>query len=206
MKTEQRPKPSVGRSTGQGVAGNGESEGLRGDDPIGRWGNRQADRPERERTDNQRRHGRATRCFTGEAKDGGRCGVGEAGMSVLGHHGDPGKPSTANRRSNAGHPSERNEVARAQGANGVGEVKEPSRSCQGGRRGRSTDATSRNGRRGKGPRSAKGSVEKASRMTLRGQGPAWSGTFPTLYGQPPRRGEGAVRPSGRPGALGETHP
>ena len=132
--------------------------------------------------------------------------VGEVGTRVLGLHGDPGKPSTADRRSDAGCPSERTEVAKAQGAVGVGEVKEPSRSRQGGREGVVvvTPGETRDERRS--PRSAKGNAEKASELTPRRQGPARSGTSSILYGRPPRGGEGGERPSGAPSVLGERGP
>ena len=112
----------------------------------------------------------------------------------------------ANRRSDAGCPSERTEVAKARGANGVGAVKEPDRSRQGGRRGRSTDGTLCNGEKGKDPESAKGSAEKASEMTHGKQDPAWSETSPTLYGGPLTWGDDAERLLGLSNALGEMSP
>ena len=93
MRTEEvsvpmRQKPRVCHSTGQGVAGNGESEGPRGKRPG---------LSESEQTTSAVREGRPAR-ISGKpfvANDGG---VGDAGMVILGSHGDPGKPSVHPRR------------------------------------------------------------------------------------------------------------
>ncbi len=135
-----RQKPRVCHSTGQGVAGNGESEGPRGKLP---------DLSESEQTTSAVTEGRPTSNL-GKPFVANNDGVRDAGMVALGSHGDPGKPSVRPPRVKEGVPSERSEVVKARDVKAVGAVKERSQEDQGGRWSRSTDGAPCNGESGKG--------------------------------------------------------
>jgi hypothetical protein len=55
----------------------------------------------------------------------------------------------------------------------------------------------------KGPWSTKGSTEKIHKIIFQRYEPEWQVSQPVLYGRPPRKREGAVRPSGVSSVVGE---
>ena len=194
MRTEEvfvpmRQKPRVCYSTGQGVAGNGESEGPRGKRP---------DPSESEQTTSAVIEGRPTPTL-GKPFVANNGGVGDAGMGVLGSQGDPGKPSVHPLRAEESTPTEAFGVT--EGTEAVGEPKEVSREDQGGRWSRSTDGASCNGKSGKGSWLAEDGRRRLGNDARRERDVRWEGTSPTLCSRRPKGGK-TGRSSGPVGTMG----
>ena len=188
-----RQKPRVCHSTGQGVAGNGESEGPRGKRP---------DPSESEQTTSAVIEERPTPIL-GKPFVVSNGGVRDAGMGALGSQGDPGKPSVCPPRVEEGVSSERSEVAKARDSEAVSKLKEVSREDQGGRWSRSTDGASCNGRSGKGSWSTE---EDRRRLVddVRKKRDAWWEEPRPPSAQSGQRTEGSGDPLGRSVSLGRT--
>ena len=191
-----RQKPRVCHSTGQGVAGNGESEGPRGKRPG---------LSESEQTTSAVREGRPAR-ISGKpfvANDGG---VGDAGMVILGSHGDPGKPSVHPLRAEESTPTEAFGVT--EGTEAVGEPKEVSREDQGGRWSRITDGASCNGKSGKDSWLAEDGQRRLGNDARRERDVRWEGTSPTLCSRRPQDGGvgSPLGPVGIPREDGDARP
>lgn len=155
----------------------------------GRKGPRkQAIRPERERPDNQRRHGKAKRFTSGEAITEDGVGVGDAGMRAGGPHTDLGTRSACPPRVEEGALSEGSGVAWAGGAKAVGELKEVGRVDQEGRWSGRTDGAPYTGRSGKDSWSTDGEL-RGSTGDSRKQRDVWWGTLPTLCSRRSQGGE-----------------
>ncbi len=193
-----RQKPRVSHSTGQGVAGNGESEGPRGKQPD--------PSKECEQTTSAVMEGRPSPTWGKPfvANDGG---VSDAGMEALGSQGDPGKPSAHPSQVEEGAPAEVRWVAGDWKA--VGEPKEVSRKGQDGRWSRSTDGAGCNGGSGKGSWLAEDGRRRLANDARREREAGVGGTSPTGCSRRPKGGEtgrspGPVGVTGRVGTQGHT--
>ena len=128
------------------------------------------------------------------------------GMEVSGSHGDLGKPSvlrTVRMREAQGWGPR---WQMAQGTGTVDLVATRGRRDQGDRRGRSRKDGPGNRSGPKGPWSTEGRAEKTDEMTPQGRERHGGATYPVLYEEPPREGEGAKHPLGRSSVVGNSNP
>ncbi len=188
-------KPNEWHSTGQGVGGNAESEG-----PLAQvrlFPGLSSSEPS---PASQRKGDPLYRM--GKPSSANGCDVSEAGMRTLGSHGDLGKPSVSPSCIKEGVLSERSEMAKAQGAETVGTVRERSQEDQGGRRSRITDGASCNGESGKGSWLTEEDQRRPTDDARRERAAWWEATSPALCARRPLGGK-VERPSGSVGNLRE---
>lgn len=156
MRTEQQVKPYETRSTGQGVGGNSESEGPQGKLVGPRKTNRL---PALSLGDPLNPRGSRVR------HDGGD--VGDAGMWILGSHGDSGKPSVPRIATVRDAPGKGIRWPRTRAARSVDLVATRGRRNQGGRWSRSSDDARGNPERTNGSWSTKDCMEETNNVTFR---------------------------------------
>lgn len=121
--------------------------------------------------------------------------VSDVGMRLLGHRGDIGKPSVLRTVAVREAPrlGPRWLMARAVGTVDLAVTR--GRRGQGGGGSRSSHDAEGNPGRAKGSWSTKDHAEETGRMTSRGRERYGGVTHPVLYEEPPKEGEGVVRPS-----------
>ena len=131
--------------------------------------------------------------------------VSEDDTQALGGHSDPGRPSVP-RDVDTKAAVRKGRTIPTGATDTVADGAIRARRGQGDRWGRSSDDDPGNRGKAKGPWTTKDGTEKTCGLTFRRNGPERQATRPVRNGEPPRKGEDAVRPPGMPGTVGEEEP